>query len=342
MSLRKITCLLLALCFVFSFVGCGKQNPSTDNSNQDSSIKDTSSYALNQLTGEKTLSPNNKNKRPIAIMVNNVSVAQPVQTGVAKADLVFETEVEGGITRLLAVYADPSDVGTIGTIRSARLVYADIANGLGAFYVHHGIDYTYCDPHIKANGIIHGNIGSPYAERQSNGLASEHTLYTNGANLVKYLKSCGYDAEVTVKPFASFATSDIAPSNSGASFVRVSFSTSYATDFIYNDTAKKYTRAKNNSPLKDYTTGETAEFKNVFVLKTSMSYYSDNYHRSIDLTGGSGYYISNGKYEEIKWSKGASSNSFKFTKLDGTELAVNPGNSYICITKAENKITINQ
>ena len=344
MSLRKIICVLLSLCFIFSLAGCGKDEPPVETSSDVSSFEqvDPNSSVENPLTGENNLAGSRKYKRPVAIMINNIGIAQKVQTGVGKADLVFETEVEGGITRLLAVYSDPSVVGNIGSIRSARVVYADIAGGLGAFYVHHGIDYDYCDPHIKANGIVHGNIGSPYANRQSNGLASEHTLYTTGENLVKYQESLGYDNDVEIKSFASFSATDLTLANTGANFVRVPFNTGYKTDFIYNAQTKKYTRAKDKTPFKDYSTGETEEFKNVFVLKTTMSYYSDNKHRVVDLDGGDGYYISNGQYEEIKWSKGAATDSFKFTKADGTELTVNAGNSYICITKTDSNVTIEE
>lgn len=341
MNFRKIICVLLSLCFIFSFAACGKDK-SDDQSSSAPSFEpvDPTSYVENPLTGENTLIGSRKYKRPIAIMINNISIAQKVQTGVGKADLVFETEVEGGITRLLAVYSDPSKVGAIGSVRSARVVYADIAGGLGAFYVHHGIDYDYCAPHIEKNGIVHGDINPPYANRQKNGLAREHTLYTTGENLLKYQTKLGYDNDVEVKPFASFSDTDVALTNAGANFVRVPFNTGYKTDFIYNTETKKYTRAKDKAPFKDYSTGETEEFKNVFVLKTTMSYYSDNKHRVVDLESGDGYYISGGSYEEIKWSKGAATDSFKFTKADGTALTVNAGNSYICITKNDSTITI--
>lgn len=351
MSLPKIVCLILSLCLILSFTGCGEKSPTVEElegsssetlnaESEVSSIEDEKT-ALNPLTGEFGLDLSRQNKRPVAVMINNISVAQRVQTGLGKADLVFETEVEGGITRLMAVFSDPSEVnGSIGTIRSARTVFADIANGLGAFYVHHGSDDKYCTPHMKSLGIIHGNIGNPYATRQSNGLATEHTLYTTGTNLLTYLQKSGYDKTVTAKSFATFASEAVTPAEYECSFVRVPFSTSYVTDFIYNEKTGKYARGKEETPFKDYSTGETEEFTNVFVLKTTMSYYADNYHRTVDLTGGEGFYISNGGCEAIKWSKGSSSNSFTFKKADGSTLTVNPGNSYICITKTSNKVTV--
>ena len=52
---------------------------------------------------------------------------------------------------------------------------------------------------------------------------------------------------------------------------------------------------------------ESEYFKNVFVLITKISNYSDGYHKKIDLTKGDGYYCVNGTYTKIKWSKGNSS-----------------------------------
>jgi len=41
-------------------------------------------------------------KRPIAVMLNNIMVAVP-QSGIENADIVYETPVEGGITRLIGI-----------------------------------------------------------------------------------------------------------------------------------------------------------------------------------------------------------------------------------------------
>lgn len=357
MSLRKIICLLLTLCFVFSFAGCGQTSPTIDDEDQffadeTSSAEPEEEGIINPLTGIKGLSEERENRRPVAVMINNysprgsISIAQRVQTGLGKADLVFETEVEGGITRLMAVFADPTVVSTLGTIRSARVAYSDIANGLGAFYVHHGMDDNYCKPHMSDLGIIHGNIpidkNNTYTERKANGEAIEHTLYTTGEKLLSYMQKLGYDTEVTVKPFANFADekTSISFAENTCTFARVPFSTSFETDFTYNAETGKYVRGKNKTAFKDYFTGETEEFKNVFVLKANMSNYPIAKYRKVDLSGGEGYYISGGTYTEIRWTKGNSSDSFKFTKADGTTLTVNAGNSYICITNKDNNITI--
>ena len=79
--------------------------------------------------------------------------------------------------------------------------------------------------------------------------------------------------------------------------------------------------------------------KNVFILFTTIRNYSDNYHRQVMLESGDGYYCVNGTYTAIKWNKGAAKNGFKFTKADGSELTVNPGNSWVSIVNIGNNPT---
>jgi hypothetical protein len=142
---------------------------------------------VNPLTGLENLeSEEIAYRRPVAVMINNISVAQKVQTGLTQADIVYETEVEGGITRLMAVFQDITKVQQFGTVRSARYPYVDLAMGHNAIYVHHGQDNTYCAPHLKdtqAFTIHENNAGA----RIKNGLATEHTLYGYGPKLWEWL-----------------------------------------------------------------------------------------------------------------------------------------------------------
>ena len=345
MFYRRILSLVLAFCLLFTLCACsGSDNPAgLESSPQDSSQEDPQiDLEQNPLTGEKNLSKDSYGKIPVAFTVNNADVAQKVQSGVGDADLVFETEVEGGITRLLAVFADPSKIKTLGTIRSLRVVYADIACGLDAFLVHHGIDPSYCAPHVKSIDLLRYNIDSPYAFRENNGLAVEHTLYTNSDKISKLIADKKYEDKTSSTIWANFTKEGETrtPSSVQCLKLKVPFSSCSITNFTYNSEENKYVRENRKGvPFTDYKTGEKELFTNVFVLKTTMSYYPDNYHRDISLSGGRGYYISNGGIEEISWSKGDSSDSFKFTTADGSKLEVNRGNSYVCIINDSREIS---
>ena len=75
--------------------------------------------------------------RPFAVMINNISVARPLQSGLQDAYLMYEIIVEGGISRYLALFIDQS-TERIGSIRSARHYFLDYALENDAIYVHHG------------------------------------------------------------------------------------------------------------------------------------------------------------------------------------------------------------
>ena len=62
----------------------------------------------------------NSNSRPIAVMINNISTARPYQAGLQDAYLVYEMIVEGGITRMMAVFKD-AETARIGSIRSSDI-----------------------------------------------------------------------------------------------------------------------------------------------------------------------------------------------------------------------------
>ena len=144
-------------------------------------------YTTNPLTGVKNLDKSKVSLRPVAVMINNIRIAQQVQTSVQKADVIYETEIEGGITRLMAVFKDIGEIGQLGTVRSARYAFIDLALGYDAIYVHCGIDPTYAAPHVQSSGVADFNINSnpfaAYGFREKNGLSYEHTMYTSGEKL---------------------------------------------------------------------------------------------------------------------------------------------------------------
>lgn len=341
--LKRVLAVLLVLSFCFA-VGCSKDEErlSVDVGDESSSVvESTASEAIetgiNPLTGLKDLDNGKENNRPVAITINNVKVAQPVQTGLNKADIVYETEVEYGITRLVAVFQDISKVTKIGTVRSARYPFIDIAMGHNAIYVHHGQDNEHAGPHLKDLDryvLPTKNEG----ERVNNGLAQEHTLYAKGDKLWETLSQKFNVKNNTSDTWVKFADEDVTFEKAAKS-VKVPFTKAATSTFKYDDATKKYVRYFYEDLRKDYVTGETMSFKNVFVLSTNIYDYpgctepkwGKGAHQKVELESGTGYYFVNGTYTTINWKKGASTNSFKFTDAEGKELVVQPGNMWICI-----------
>lgn len=338
--LRKIFAAVIALVMVFCVCGCA-QNEVFVSTDEPVSSEEKSTTAINPLTGLE-IDSSKKNAKPVAIMINNIKTAQPVQTGLMNADVVYETLVEGGITRMVAVTKDVTKLGQIGSVRSARYVFLDLALGHDAVYAHAGFDQLYFANHRSELGLktfdLNSGATSKYGFRYSNGLSSEHTMYTTGEKLAKGIDDLDFGKTSSVDKWLTFGDKDAptTPANVCNS-INVYFSGSYKSVFTYDAESGKYIKSVSGTTRTDYLTKEKFAFKNVFVLFTSVSPFSDGYHMNVELTGGTGYYVSNGGYEEISWSKGSAKSPLKITKADGTELTVNAGTSYICITDKDDK-----
>lgn len=344
MKKRIVVLIALALAVATAFCGCKKNavsNPAAgegDYANINGVELNTNE--INPLTGLQDLNKEKVNNRPICIMVNNISIAQDIQTGLDQADIVYETYVEGGITRLMAVYKDIEKVDDIGSCRSARYSYVDLAGGHDAIYFHAGLDRKYCASHFTATGSDHINLleaSSKYSQRVANGKSSEHTLYTSGKQLKQAVS--GYSRRTELKDkykknWMSFNAEDeaVKPSEGEANKVSVAFS-SYSSEFTYNTKDKMYYKTQNGSKHNDWKTGKQLKFKNVLILESSVSYFSDNKHVKTALSSGTGYYCSEGGYEKIKWQKGSTYDAITITKTDGSEVAYNAGTSWVCIPK---------
>jgi hypothetical protein len=102
------------------------------------------------LTGAARRGAQDAKRAPLAVKIDNVPDAMP-QAGVDSADVVFEELVEGGLTRLMAVF-QCNAVPAIGPIRSARTSDADILALLhGSVFAFSGANPRAL-PDITANG----------------------------------------------------------------------------------------------------------------------------------------------------------------------------------------------
>ena len=118
--------------------------------------------------------------RPYAVMINNLGVARPYQSGLQDAYMIYEFIVEGGITRYLALFKDVN-VDRIGTIRSSRHYYLDYVLENDAIYVHWGgSEFAYNDiRNLGINNVDGMTYGGKYFWKdKSLNVSTEHTAYS--------------------------------------------------------------------------------------------------------------------------------------------------------------------
>ena len=76
------------------------------------------------------------NARPIAIMIDN-NIGNSSHSGLQESYLNYEIIVEGGLTRIMAIFKD-KDISQIGPVRSSRHYFLDYALESDCIYTHYG------------------------------------------------------------------------------------------------------------------------------------------------------------------------------------------------------------
>ena len=296
---------------------------------------------INPLTG-LPMEPEYEQNRPVAVMLNNLKKAQP-QRGVSMADIIYEVPAEGGITRMLGVYQTLDGVGNLGSIRSARPYYIELAMGHDALYVHAGgSPEAYQDLKSWKVDYIDGVNGSASQsavfwrdpERKKN-KGYEHSLLASGETIQSFWDNSKYPkTHQDDYSYPQTFTDDPLTGGTAAEHIKLYY-TSYKTGlFDYDAETGKYLVSQYQAPYVDGNTGEQVGVTNLLILETSISAISgDTAGRlKVRTTGeGEGTLYRSGQCIPIHWSRSNRDVPFSYTTSDGQPLALGRGNSYVCL-----------
>lgn len=346
---RLFALLLAVLLCVTMFTACGKPEEAPDEPVVDvyEPEPEPEPVFYSYLTG-LPVDEETSTRRPIAIMINNIKQALP-QFGISKAGIIYEALAEGGITRMLAVYDSYEDIAQIGSIRSSRPYYLDLAQGLDAIYFHiGGSPAAYKElssRNIDSFDLISGsNNDLSWRDKgriKNNGY--EHSVLTSGERIAAKIEKTGLRNTRNTAYTTAFNFADDVTLDSGilANKVTVPYSNYKTGVFTYDSENDFYRVNQYGQAHVDSGTGNQLAMKNVFVLHIN-SYVLDSVGRlGFDIVGsGKGKYITGGKAIDINWEKESHSRSFYYTTADGKELEVARGDSYVCIVPLNANVTV--
>ena len=311
--------------------------------------------------------------RPIAVTLNNAPGALP-QHGVRQAEIIYETLVEGGITRMLAIFPDITELGSIGSIRSSRPYFVNIAEIHDAIFVHGGgSPQALSMLGDRGSDHLDGIFGPGYnAFHRVSERARIHSLFSSGAEVTQAIAAMdlrethysGFRSSLLYMPYAdpdinteetdestrlSSTNTSVRgrnPRGSGrGTDISVRFSSSHTTRFRYDISDNLYyISTQRNERYIDGNNNNQVAVSNVIVIKTDISRIpGDGSGRlSIRITGsGTGYYFNRGRYTEISWYSPNDTSQFEYTLPDGSPLILEYGKTYICIVPIDARIRAN-
>lgn len=293
--------------------------------------------------------------RPLGVMTENHEESRP-QSGLSKADVVYEIVAEGGITRFLAVYYCQDGGEYIGPIRSARTYFIDFISEYGNYplYAHVGgaaqpgpadalgqLDqYGW---HLY-NDLSQFSVPFPIYKkidaRQGHEVASEHTMYSKTQSLWDYaaknrkLTNVDEDGKAWDTTFVQYAFKNDAPvADRGASqVVHIEFwgDKDYDVDWKYDPKTNLYARNNGGAPHIDVNTKKQITAKTIVVMYMVESHANDGYENNVHLlykNKGTGKAVVLQDGEEVKatWSKKSRTDRTIITDASGKEIKFNRG-----------------
>lgn len=361
--MKKLTVLILALTLILCGCGAGEEAVVTTAA-PDVPATAASTEAATEPTTEPTTAPTEPpvlyfnplngtpmeepyNGRVFGFSIGNSKESLP-HYGVSRADILFESFVNGLTTRRFALYTDISQVDAVGGSRSMRMQFTDMCQAYDAIGVYAGGSSMVMGDLRDSNvdGIISEQWGEDFhyrdQERLDNGYWLEHTLMDNGPKLLAYAEREGFRlTQEGEKDYGMIFTEEGAPQGGeDAGTITLSMKLSNRikdTILTYSEELDAYTMNQYEMDMVDgyYDVPET--YKNIFVLYCDYVYW--NVYHLPTLTGeGEGYFACDGKIVPITWHRAGDYDPFTFTLADGTQVEQGIGNSYIALAPTGSEI----
>lgn len=268
--------------------------------------------------------------RAVAVMINNHSQARP-HLGLSKADIVFEILSEGDITRFLAIYqSEQPDV--VGSVRSAREYYFQLADRYDALYVYHGAA-KFVNEMIRSrqiehlDGALYDNDGHLF-KRESFRRAPHNSFLLFDA-VYEEASSKGYDIERTYESLPFLKEGESIQEEERASHIRINYASNgtQQVEYNYDESSEVYTRKQNDEQTVELNSEQPIELDNVFVVETYHEVIDSEGRREVDIdSGGKAYLFQKGQIQRVEWK---SDNGRIVPVKDGEIIGFVPGKTWI-------------
>ena len=296
----------------------------------------------------------NGDQRPVACMIDNHKDAWP-QFSINDAFLVYEIIVEGGETRLMALFQN-KDVN-VGPMRSSRHYYLDYALENDALYAHIGWS-PQAEKDIPALGINNLNgltydTGRDYKAgdifwRIRGKYVAPHNSITNTTALRNEAANKGYRLTTTQRSVLNYVTDEVTLEENTdavvATDVTIPFSTLQKVNFKYDATTGRYTRYARGTVQTDATSQTNITTKNIIITFAENYTLNDGQNKGRqglkNIGTMKGYYITNGKAIPITCTKNSRAEKTVYKDATGKEIEVNDGNTFIEICPINAAVTL--
>jgi hypothetical protein len=305
---------------------------------------------INPLTGLST-DPAWLDRRPMLIKVSNLPREVRPQSGLSRADIVFEYYTEEGTTRFIAIFYG-KDAEQVGSIRSARLFDEHIVRMYRGFFVFGGGD-THVRERLYGTGlderlVVEWQVGCPALCRPD---PLTNFLMADTIAVREYLRAQGISDER--QPLDGMRFQMQAP-NDGQAVSRMFawYSAVIYNRWDYDPPSGRYYRyvdventfsgqSEVYKPLRDALGDVPIAADNVVFLLAPHEFYSES-PEIVDIqfyASGPAYAFRNGQVYELEWARPNETGILHLNLKDGEPFPLKPGTTWFEVMGTSSIIT---
>ena len=262
-------------------------------------------------------------QRPVAVMVLNTERARP-QRGLAAADVVIETLVEGDTTRLMALYTDYRAVPQVGPVAATHDQFVQMATPANAIQVHIGTTvyarnlFTVLGEK-DIDGMYLGRTCFVFDHERSlpkpGGKLNEYCWFTDAGFIWTGIESTNITTVAENHSLFNF-TQEPAAGGVDGSVISLSYTNTAWGGFNYNTETGLYDKSAFGSAHTDED-GTPLSYKNVLVLNCPITLKPDGWNVEFDLRGSTGWYFTAGGVTPLFWQKGGPTDALRLFTAEG-------------------------
>jgi hypothetical protein len=271
------------------------------------------------------------NRPALAVKIDNYPDARP-QSGLDKADVVFEEPVEGGITRYAVVF-QCQDAALVGPVRSARNIDIGILGQLGnPLEVHVGgigpvLANISASPIVNVDLISLGSVESHPAGRYA-----PYDTYSTTSLL------WGTHPTMQTPPAPLYTYSTTPPHGKPATTIHIPFSSTSDVTWKYNPTFGVYGRYYNGSSPDNLADGQQNSASTVIVQFVAISYgpWLENAEGGLEVQAdlypdvtGFAEVFRNGTEIGAYWKRSTLGSPTQYVTAAGAVIPMEPGRTWV-------------
>ena len=226
---------------------------------------------INPLTGLPYPNEEARNRRNLIVKISNYPPVVRPQTNVNLADVVFEVEAEGGVTRFAAIFRSQLPE-IVGSVRSARLLDLELIPMFQALLAYSGTSdpiqkLILTSPYVYQtfSPLKGDNEDAGFIRVPQEGKAFEHTLFLQPALLME--KATARGVNTPYKPFGFAFAEQPDPAGEPATDIFIDWYGQTDARWQYDEATGRYLRYTDGIIHTDAATGEQLWTDNLIIIE---------------------------------------------------------------------------